>query len=43
VVADALDHGDRAGVAHRETLAGLARGIQFAAGGAVQTGVAENR
>jgi hypothetical protein len=42
VIAGAFDHGVGAGVAHGEALAGQARGVQCAAGGAVQAGVADD-
>src|SRR6185437_14612325 len=42
VVARALHHRHRAGVAHREALARAAGREQLAAGGAVQTGVADD-
>ena len=42
VIARAFDHRERAGIAHREAFAGAARGVQFAAGGAVEAGVAED-
>src|SRR6202050_3770007 len=42
VIARALDHGDRAGIAYREALTGDPRGIQLPAGGAVQAGVAHD-
>ena len=35
-------HGERAGIAHREALAGGAGGVQLAAGRAVQAGVAHD-
>ena len=41
VVADALDHGHRAGVAHREALARRAGAVELAAGGAVEDRVAD--
>ena len=42
MIAHTFDHGVRAGVAHREALAGQTRRIQGAAGGAVQAGVADD-
>ena len=42
VIADALDHGMRAAVSHREPLAGHAPQIGFAARGAVQRHVADD-
>ena len=42
VIARALDHRERAGVAHGETLAGGSRGVQFAAGRPVKTGVSHD-
>ena len=42
VVSRALDHGHRAGVAHREALAGHPGGVQLAARGAVEAGVAHD-
>jgi hypothetical protein len=42
VIPCALDHGDGARVAHREALARGARGVQLAARGAVETGVAHD-
>ena len=43
MIARAFDHRQRAGIAHSETFARAAGCVQFAAGGAVQAGVAENR
>lgn len=42
MVARAFDDGQRAGVAHPETLTRHAGGEQLSAGGAVQTGVADD-
>src|SRR5262249_42160341 len=42
MIARALDHGDGAGVAHREALAGDAAEITLALDGAVEHGVADN-
>ena len=42
VIARALHHGQSAGIAHGKALSGGARGIQFAAGGAVQAGIAHD-
>ena len=42
VVAAALDHGDRTGVADGEALAGAAGGEELAGGGAVEAGVADD-
>src|SRR5687768_9240671 len=43
VVAHALDHRRRATVADGEALAGLARGKELAAGGAIENGIADQR
>src|SRR6202042_1118391 len=43
VIADALDHRVRAGVAHREALAGEAANEGATGGGAVEHGVADDR
>src|SRR5205814_723100 len=42
VIAGALDHRDRAGIAHREALAGDAAEIAFALDRAVEDGVADD-
>src|SRR5207253_1331579 len=42
MIPGALDHGDRAGVAHRKALAGDAAEVTFAFDGAVHHGVADN-
>src|SRR5262249_13603565 len=42
VVADALDDGERAGVAHAEAFAGAAGRVEFAAGRAVQARIADD-
>ena len=42
VIADTLDHRDRAGVAHAEALAGDAANERLAGGGAVQRDVADD-
>src|SRR4051812_8685678 len=41
MIADSLDHRDRATVAHRETLAGRPSHVEFAAARAVEDGVAD--
>ncbi len=43
MIAHAFDDGERARVAHGEALARAARGVELAAGRAVQTGVADDR
>ena len=42
VIAGPFDHRDRAGIAYREALAGDSGGIERAAGGAVQAGIAHD-
>ena len=43
MIAGSLDYRQRPGIAHGEALAGHPRGEQLAAGGAIQTGIADHR